>query len=296
MLTRSGLTLGIGGPSLIVFARVFGLFELFVLGAAATGLVLAAGLAVLVQRPRKLTVRRVLRPARVHAGRPSRVELDVASSSRLPTPVMRLSDPVSGTRGANLWPAPVRRGEPVTAGVSASHRAARGGRDRAAQGRDDRPLRAGAHRHRHRRSGRAGGVPANRRDPTTARGVGPRPAPRSGDPERARTLGRGLLRVAPVRRRRRSPQGALALERAPRRAGGAPGRAPLAGSYDRRARQPPRVLLRRQLRGRRDGHGERAGGLPAPRRPHTAAHDRGPRLGLRGRPRPRRRCRCSRWR
>ncbi len=106
-----------GALALVVTGRLFGVFELYLLGAATAALVVAAVVRVRLAR-HNLAVRRSLHPNRVQAGSPSRVELQVDNRSRRPTPVLRLHDPVSGTRGAQLLAGPL---DP-TAGTSAAYR------------------------------------------------------------------------------------------------------------------------------------------------------------------------------
>ena len=90
-----------------------------------------------------------------------------------------------------------------------------------------------------------------------------RPAGRRRAPQLARPGRRGLLRPARLRRRRRPPPGALAVDRPPRRAHGAPGRAAVAGPGHRAGRRP---LVDQHRRVARAGHlGRRpASSPPAP--------------------------------
>lgn len=113
MLTRHGWTLVLTGAAMTVAGRVFAIYELFVLGAAAVGLVLIAavwaGLARL-----KVSVTRSVHPVRVHAGTPARVDLRITNLGRR-TPVLRVRDPVDGTRGADISVGPLLRGEQARA-------------------------------------------------------------------------------------------------------------------------------------------------------------------------------------
>ncbi len=113
MLTRHGWTLAAGGATMAIAGRVFGVFELFVLGAASAGLVVAAAVWVGLSRLR-VSVSRSVHPLRVHAGTPARVDLQVTNLGRT-TPVLRLRDPVQGTRGADISVGPLRRGEQARA-------------------------------------------------------------------------------------------------------------------------------------------------------------------------------------
>jgi uncharacterized protein (DUF58 family) len=106
MLSKQGWLVGIGGVALIISGRLFGLIELFSLGAAALVL-LAVAVGVVAATKLQLEVGRELSPPRVHAGTLSRVELRVRNVGLRPTPVLRLVDPVSGTRGAELLLGPL---------------------------------------------------------------------------------------------------------------------------------------------------------------------------------------------
>ena len=116
---------------------------------------------------------------------------------------------------------------------------------RAARRRAHRPLRPRPRvAHRHGRIG-AHGLPAHRRPGSPADDHGQRPPRRGRAPQLARPRRRGLLRAARLRRRRRPAAGALAVDRPPRRAHGAPGRAargragPPCSSTSARPRTPP---------------------------------------------------------
>ncbi|MPY95837.1 MAG: DUF58 domain-containing protein [Acidimicrobiia bacterium] len=106
MLTRQGWLTGAAAVALVAAGRLFGIFELFVLGAAVAGVLVIAAGSVWATRL-QLGVARRLDPPRVHAGSPARVELHVTNESGRRTPVLRLHDPVTGTRGASLLVAPV---------------------------------------------------------------------------------------------------------------------------------------------------------------------------------------------
>jgi len=114
MLTRAGWSTGAGAVGLAVFGRIFGILELYLLAAAAGGLVVLSLFAVYTLRPR-LGVERTLHPPRVHAGGASRVDLQLTNEGRRRTPVLGLRDSVSGTRGANLMLSPLRQRDTVRA-------------------------------------------------------------------------------------------------------------------------------------------------------------------------------------
>jgi uncharacterized protein (DUF58 family) len=116
VLTRSGWLVAGGAVALVAAGRLLGLEELFVLGAAC-GVLLAAA-AIWVGRARfRLEVARSVTPARVHAGSPSRVELAIRNVGLRRTPVLRFTDPVSRTRGAEVLIAPC----PPLAGTQAAY-------------------------------------------------------------------------------------------------------------------------------------------------------------------------------
>jgi uncharacterized protein (DUF58 family) len=110
VLTRQGWLVGLAAILLLVAGRVLGLLELFGMGVVAAALVV--GCFALVHAARlELEVGRVLHPTRVHVGTPSRVELAVRNLRGRRTPVLRLRDPVTGTRGADLLVPPLAPGE-----------------------------------------------------------------------------------------------------------------------------------------------------------------------------------------
>lgn len=110
MLTRQGWLVGIGAAVLLIGGRILGLFEVFALGVVATALLL--GCAFLVRLSRlELEVGRVVVPGRVHVGQRSRVDLTVRNHRKRRSPVLRLRDPVSGTRGADLLVPPLSPSE-----------------------------------------------------------------------------------------------------------------------------------------------------------------------------------------
>jgi uncharacterized protein (DUF58 family) len=104
----------VGATVSIIAGRLFGIFELFVAGAAGASVVMVCVVAVGLTRLR-LDVARELHPPRVHAGTPSRVELEVANRGGRRTPLLQLRDPVGPGRAATVVLAPMRRGEVVRA-------------------------------------------------------------------------------------------------------------------------------------------------------------------------------------
>ena len=110
MVTRSGWLLSAGSVLTVVAGRVFGLPELYLLGA--TGVALVVGAVVLVRRPPPaLDVERIIHPPRVPLGGRSRVELRITNRSLRRAPVATLHDPVAGTIGAKVSLAPLGPGD-----------------------------------------------------------------------------------------------------------------------------------------------------------------------------------------
>lgn len=114
MLTRYGWMLLVAAVALVVAGRLFGIVELYVLGAMA-GLLPFVALAYVRTARLQLRVTRVVTPARVHAGDTTRVEVAALNRARRRTPVLQLRDPVGGTRGAQLHLAPLVGGETARA-------------------------------------------------------------------------------------------------------------------------------------------------------------------------------------
>lgn len=109
MLTRQGWALAVIGAVMIGTGRLLAVAELFFLGAAAISLVVIVVIRAALLRL-EVAVRREVHPARVHAGYPSRIELEVTNQGPRPTPVLRITDAVSRTRGADLALAPILPG------------------------------------------------------------------------------------------------------------------------------------------------------------------------------------------
>lgn len=113
MLTRNGwLTAGLA-LTLFAAGRMLGIYEMYLLGGAAAGLVLVAAVYVGLVRLR-LRVTRHVRPYRIHSGSAARVDLEIHNLGRR-TPLLRLRDSVTGTRGADLSAGPLNRSERTVA-------------------------------------------------------------------------------------------------------------------------------------------------------------------------------------
>lgn len=115
MLTRSGWLVLVGAAVTLVAARLFGITELFTLGAIGLVLPLLA-LAWVRRRPPTLKAERVVHPRRVHLGGPSRVDLRITNTGPRRTSVLTLVDPVQGTVGARVSLPPLRPGDERDAG------------------------------------------------------------------------------------------------------------------------------------------------------------------------------------
>ncbi len=106
MLTRQGWLFLAAGAAFIGSGRLFGRLELYVMGAAAWAVVVVA-ITIVMRSRLRLAVGRDLTPRRVYAGGLSKVDLTVRNDGDRRTPVLRIFDPVSGTRGADLLVAPL---------------------------------------------------------------------------------------------------------------------------------------------------------------------------------------------
>jgi uncharacterized protein (DUF58 family) len=107
VLTRTGWLTAILAIIAGVAGRLFAIVELFVIAAVLGSLVLIT-LAWVRMTAVRLRVSRVVTPARVHAGESTRIEVSAKNTGVGRTPVLHLSDPVAGTRGARLHLAPLR--------------------------------------------------------------------------------------------------------------------------------------------------------------------------------------------
>lgn len=115
MLTRRGLMLLLGAALLVTGGRLLGIVELYMLAGAALALVVGAVVVVRLARF-DLEATRELRPARVHAGSASRVELTVRNRGRRRSPVLSARDPFDGgRRWARFLVAPLASGESARA-------------------------------------------------------------------------------------------------------------------------------------------------------------------------------------
>ena len=98
----------------LVMGRLFGVIELFVVGAGLIALVVLS-VAMAHARPISLAVDRRVTPELLHVGDNGRVELRVANTANWGTSPLTLWEPVAGMGGATLKLAPLRRREVVAA-------------------------------------------------------------------------------------------------------------------------------------------------------------------------------------
>jgi uncharacterized protein (DUF58 family) len=123
MPTRQGWTIAAAAVVAVVVGRVFGIVELFVIGAGLAAAVLLAVLAVRLHRP-DLTIVRWVHPAVLTVGDTGRVDLLIENRGSMRSPRVDLSEPVGTSNSAHMTIAPLRVDDRVTAGyrVPASRR------------------------------------------------------------------------------------------------------------------------------------------------------------------------------
>lgn len=99
MLTRRGISVAVATVALIGAGRLLGLTELYVLAAAgALSLLVAEVYVRLVEF--ELHCRRLVRPPRVEAGSPCRVDLELTNTGKRTRPPLTAVDPVGSSSGA----------------------------------------------------------------------------------------------------------------------------------------------------------------------------------------------------
>ncbi|MEO7398788.1 MAG: DUF58 domain-containing protein [Ilumatobacteraceae bacterium] len=114
MLTRQGWGAVVLAVTVAVIGRMFGVIELYVIGAGIIALVVAT--AVWVHgRTISLGVHRTAVPTSLQAGETGRIELRLTNLGKATTSPLVLWEPVSGMGGATLRLAPLRRGETIAA-------------------------------------------------------------------------------------------------------------------------------------------------------------------------------------
>ena len=105
MPTLRGWTCLAFGIVFVISGRLLGLQELYIVGGILLALVVAA-IAIAVFRPLNLGVARSVTPPRLHVGAVGRVELALRNGSSR-SPVIRMTDHVEGTSGAQLFISPL---------------------------------------------------------------------------------------------------------------------------------------------------------------------------------------------
>lgn len=123
MPTRQGWTIAFSAVIAIVVGRVFGIIELFVIGAALAISVALAVAVVQLFRPR-LHVHRWVHPSMLTVGDAGRVDLSIENRGSVRTPRVSLTEPVGTASSARLTIASLGAGQRVEAGyrVPASRR------------------------------------------------------------------------------------------------------------------------------------------------------------------------------
>lgn len=105
MPTVRGWTCLVFGVIFIVAGRLLGPLELYILGGIMLALLIVA-IAISLLRPLRLGVARSVSPPRLHVGSVGRVEVAIRNGSTR-SPVMRMTDHVEGTSGAQLLISPL---------------------------------------------------------------------------------------------------------------------------------------------------------------------------------------------
>ncbi|HEY2332152.1 MAG TPA: DUF58 domain-containing protein [Acidimicrobiales bacterium] len=114
MITPQGWLIAFLGASMIVAGRLFGLLEVLLVGVGLLAVV-GAGAIVVARAQTRMQATRVLRPNRVHAGSPGRVELRLTNTGTVRTSVIELRDPVGEDRVATVLVGPLAAGATVEA-------------------------------------------------------------------------------------------------------------------------------------------------------------------------------------
>ena len=109
MPTRRGWVCFIAGVLFVVAGRLVGLVELYVVGGILLTLVACAWI-IAIMRPIRLGVGRSVSPPRLHVGSVGKVELALRNGSAR-SPVLRMTDHVEGTTGAQLFLRPLAKDE-----------------------------------------------------------------------------------------------------------------------------------------------------------------------------------------
>ena len=109
MPTRVGWKLLLAGVVAVVGGRAFAIGELYVIGIAAAAAVVIA-LAARLVHPSRLSVRRQVSSTMVAVSEQLDVQLEVTNRARLPSPTVRISEPITGGGDVHCSVAPVPPG------------------------------------------------------------------------------------------------------------------------------------------------------------------------------------------
>ncbi|MEO6651284.1 MAG: DUF58 domain-containing protein [Ilumatobacteraceae bacterium] len=115
MPTRQGWTIAVGAIAALVIGRVFGIVELFVIGAGLGIAVIVAVAVVRLHQPR-LAITRWVHPSVLTVGETGRVDLLVQNRAGVRSPRVDLTEPVGASNTAHMTIAALRSGDEVTAG------------------------------------------------------------------------------------------------------------------------------------------------------------------------------------
>ncbi len=115
MPTRQGWTVVAGATAALVIGRVFGILELFVVGAGLAATVFVAVIVVRIHRP-QLAITRWAHPAVLTVGDTGRVDLLIENRGGLRSPRVDLTEPVGANNTAHMTVSPLRSNDQVTAG------------------------------------------------------------------------------------------------------------------------------------------------------------------------------------
>lgn len=115
MPTRQGWTVVAGAIAALVIGRVFGIIELFVIGAG-LGIAVLVGVATVRLFQPDLAITRWAHPSVLTVGDTGRVDLLIENRSSLRSPRVDLTEPVGAHNTAHMTIAPMRSRDQVTAG------------------------------------------------------------------------------------------------------------------------------------------------------------------------------------
>lgn len=115
MPTRQGWTILFGAVAALLIGRVFGILELFVIGAGLLAAVVVAVCTVRLHRPH-LAITRWAHPSVLTVGDTGRVDLLIENRGAVRSPRVDLTEPVGTSNTAHMTVLPMRAGAQVTAG------------------------------------------------------------------------------------------------------------------------------------------------------------------------------------